>query len=333
MPQQVPVEELWNRRIAPQLGLSTSAAIESVPEGYGTQVYFVGSEEGKFVLRLYPSRSVSRMRNYLEANRHFRKIGLPAPETIGEGREGETAWILERKLEGQSFKDLAGDSEATQKAATALAQLHSHERNRYGEVETWGGFRLTLRWRQRFMERWSKITRLFPELKSVGPTVETWFQSWTDSFSPSRYQLLHGDFHPGNLCLLPNGEVAFLDLRTPRFGFGHLELLEAVHHFTGEDPDGWTPFLDPYLENRDDETRNLYAEYGPSLHAVFHLRHADRLADLAIGDRGNAEDRRRWERNAIDSWGRFAEIAGIASPEVAVERETAFPTRGMETVA
>lgn len=332
MPRPVPVEELWSQRIAPQLGLSLHASIERVPEGYGTQVYFAVSEEGSFVLRHYPLRSLSRMRNYLEANRYFTQIGFHVPETVGEGREPEFAWILERKLEGISFRETAVAIDSTKKAGAALARLHSHERNRYGEVATWGGFRLTLRWRQRFWERWSKVTRLFPELKAVGSDVETWFLEWTDSFSPYRYQLLHGDYHPGNLSLLPTGEVAFLDLRTPRFGFGLLELLEAVHHFTGEDPDRWNPFLDAYLEIRDEETRGLYAEFGSSLHAVFHLRHADRFADLAIGDRGDCDDRRRWERNAIDSWLRFAEIAGISPPPVEVERESAFPSRASEPV-
>lgn len=222
MPEKVPVEELWNKGVAPQVGLSPNALIHEVPTRLGAETYSVESSEELFILRWYAPRSYSRMRKYLEAAAYYKRIGFRTPEIIGQGKGREGTWLLERQLAGRSFRELVGDPAATRSAAATLARLHSHERNRYGEVETWGGFRLPLRWRQRFMERWSKVIRLFPELRPVGGAVETWFQTWTDSFSPSRYQLLHGDFHPGNLCLLCGLETAFQEFRLPRFGFGLL---------------------------------------------------------------------------------------------------------------
>ena len=205
--------------------------------------------------------------------------------------------------------------------------LHSHERRRYGKVGSWGGRRLSARWRQRFQERWGKITALFPELRSVEQDVEKWFCDWTDAFTPPRYQLLHGDYHPGNLILCDEGEVAFLDFRSPRYGSGLMEMIEAAHHFTGEEPRDWETFVPQYLEARDRATRDLFDHFATSLHAVFHLRHADRFADLAVGRKGTLEDHRRWERNALDSWQRFCHLAGIVPPMIKGDTETAFPSR------
>ena len=93
-------------------------------------------------------------------------------------------WLLEKRVVGQSFRGLLEESCHFQKAAETLALLHGHERRRYGKVGTWGGRRLSVRWRQRFQERWAKITGLFPELADVGHDVEKWFHNWADAFTP-----------------------------------------------------------------------------------------------------------------------------------------------------
>jgi len=267
------------------------------------------------------------MKNYLSANSVFTEIGMTVPEVIGHGRSEDALWLLESRVEGTIFRDLLPDVASSEKAASSLARLHGHERRRYGDYRSWGGFRLTLRWRQRLRERWNKVIRLIPELECVTEDVRTWFEEWADSYSPRLYQLLHGDYHPGNLALTLDGGVAFLDLRTPKFGFGILEMIEAAHHFQGEEPADWEPFSSAYLGCRDEETRYLFKRFGSSLHAVFHLRHADRFSDLAVGDRGELEDRRRWERNAYDSFLRFCSITGIIPPAVDLEPESAFPSR------
>jgi aminoglycoside phosphotransferase (APT) family kinase protein len=318
---------LWETEIAPKTGLSGNPAISETADGITTEVHFVSVPEGEFVLRLYGPESSSRLKGYLEAHKVFTEIGAHVPERIGCGDYKEGSWLVERKIGGAPFRTLFGNSEALKKAAQALAFLHGHERRRYGKVGAWGGKRLSVRWRQRFEERWSKIIGLFPEIHSAMPDVEAWFQDWASAFAPGRYQLLHGDFHPGNLALEEDGTVALLDFRSPKYGFGLVEMIEAAHHFTGEDPRDWEPFVSPYLAARDEAARGQFSHFATALHAVFHLRHADRFADLAVGKRGMIEDHRRWERNALDSWLRFCDLAGILSPAVSGIRETAFPSR------
>ena len=322
------LSEFWEQRMAPTLRLPTVCSFTDKPEGFGTEVHFVDTPEGCFVLRLYPTDSHARLRGYLSANRVFTRIGALVPAILGTGRAEDLLWLVEKRVEGRTFRDLLGSTEDLARAAKALAEIHRNERSRYGEAGTWGGFRLTLRWRQRLPERWGKIVRLFPELGSVTEEVERWLYAWTDSFPSVRYQLLHGDYHPGNIALTQEDRVALLDLRTPRYGMGLLELVEALHHFTGEDPENWVPFLSGYLRERGEETRTQFEAHSVSLHAVFHLRHADRFAGLAVGHRGGREDRRCWERNAYDSWLRFCTLTGIASPDIEAIPESAFQPCG-----
>ena len=266
------------------------------------------------------------MRSHRRANRVLSRLDVVVPRIIGWGRVGECHWLVETHIGGTPFSDLLENPKAIEQAALTLAGIHRHERRRYGELGTWGGMRLALRWRQRFRERWSKIVRLFPELKVVTGEVEEWFSTWADSFSPRRYQLLHGDFRPENLIQTREGRIALLNFRTPRFGFGFLETIEAAHHLTGEETSDWKPFLAPYLKEGGPQTQDLYAKWGESLHAVFHLRHADRSAGLAFGDKGQAVTRRKMERHAFDSWKRFCRLTGVSFPPMDVPAETAFPS-------
>lgn len=323
------IQELWSGQLAPKLHLSREALFESVSDGITTDVHFISLPEGRFVLRFYPPDSASRLNGYRSARKVFEGLGFRVPAEVGCGEVAEGSWLLEERIVGASFRDLLGDGNAVSKAAQSLAGLHSNENRRYGEVGGLGGRRLSLRWSQRFPERWRKIEKLFPELRPVAPEVEAWFQGWADAYSPSAYQLLHGDYHPGNLAVTEQGEITFLDLRSPKYGFGLVEAVEAAHHFTGEQPADWEPFLGPYLSARDSGTRDLYAHFATALHAVFHLRHADRFSDLAVGRRGTLTDHRRWERNALDSWLRFCDLAGIVSPRVEGTPESAFPPRGL----
>jgi aminoglycoside phosphotransferase (APT) family kinase protein len=318
-------DEFWRTEVAPALNLSPEVSLTEPDQGFATRVYFVQLPDGnQFSLRLYPRRNSPRMKNYLQANRFLSELGHRVPRIQGTGQTSRRSWVLEERIPGESFRDLLDSPEAVGKAAAALARLHSTQRNRYGEVTSWGGFRLNLRWRQRFAERWAKVTRLFPEAKTLTEQVSRWFADWADHFEPGSYQLLHGDYHPGNLCLTRKGEVAFFDLRTPRFGLGLLELIEAAHHFCGEEATDWQPFVSVYLRDTGSEVRERFEKQGVDLHAVFHLRHADRFADLAIGQRGEIGDRRRWERNAWDSLARFLQFAGLETPPTEVCRESAF---------
>ncbi len=318
---------LWQTAIAPQLGLSPQATITPADHGITSEVSFVSVPQGEFVVRWYPATDPSRLKSYLEAHEVLGNLGFHVPKLVSKGSTTQGTWLLEKRVAGKSFRELLEDSTHLQAAAETLARLHGHERRRYGKVGSWGGRRLSVRWRQRFQERWSKITGLFPELLTSGRDVEKWFHDWADAFTPKNYQLLHGDYHPGNLVLSGKGEVVLLDFRSPRYGFGLVEMIEAAHHFTGEEPRDWSPFVLPYLAARDQATRDLYDHFATSLHAVFHLRHADRFADLAVGRRGTFEDRRRWIRNALDSWQRFCVLAGVVTPVIRGEVETAFPSR------
>jgi hypothetical protein len=320
-------QEIWRTGVAPALHLSTDASFSIAPGEAGAEGVFVHTAEGDFVLRVYRRGGSSRSRNHRRANRAFSHLHVVVPRIMGWGKKGDCYWLVESRIEGTPYRELLDCPEAIELAAATLAEIHRHERRRYGEIGTWGGVRLTLRWRQRFLERWSKIVRLFPELKPVTGEVERWFSDWADSFSPRRYQLLHGDYRPENLIQTREGRVALFGFRTPRFGVGLLETIEAAHHLGGEEPSDWEPFLASYLRERDARTRDLYAKCGRSLHAVFHLRHADRTAGLAFGDSGTAETRRTMERHAFDSWTRFCNLAGITSPSVDIRSETAFPLR------
>lgn len=318
---------LWQTAIAPQLGLSCEAAVTPANHGITSEVSFVSVNEGEFVVRWYPVEDPSRLKSDLEAYEFLRSLGFHVPESVGKGSTPLGTWLLEKRVAGRSFRELLEDSGHLQMAAETLARLHEHERRRYGRSNSWGGRRLSVRWRQRFHERWSKITGLFPELEAVVQDVERWFHTWADAFAPRNYQLLHGDYHPGNLVLSEEGEVVLLDFRSPRYGFGLVEMIEAAHHFTGEEPRDWSPFVLTYLAARDQATRDLYDHFATSLHAVFHLRHADRFADLAVGRKGTFEDHRCWERNALDSWQRFCTLAGVVTPVIKGAVETAFPSR------
>lgn len=279
------------------------------------------------VVRWYSSDEPSRLKSYLDACEVFSALKLPIPERIGQGSTSEGTWILEKKVEGESFRDLSGNHDADSHAARALALLHGHEAQRYGKVGSWGGRYLSVRWKQRFHERWLKIQNLFPELEESEEAVTLWFQDWCDAFSPPRYQLLHGDYHPGNLILTREKQVVFLDFRSPRYGFGLIELMEAAHSFCGEEQADWDGFVKVYLAYRDARTQDLYAHFLTSIHAVFHLRQADRFSDLAVGHKGAHDDHRRWVRNALDSWQRFCSLAGIVSPLVERSCDSAFPSR------
>lgn len=327
------LEPLWRDHVAPRANLSPEAAFQPAPEGITSEVHFVTVQEGEFVLRFYPPDSSARLAGYRSAHRVFSGLGFRVPSEVARGEIPEGAWFLEERVLGTSLRALAGDRSALRAAALTLARLHSNENIRYGDVGGLGGRRLSLRWSHRFRERWGKIERLFPELNAIASDVEAWFLDWADAFAPRRYQLLHGDYHPGNLMLSKEGEIAFLDLRSPRHGFGLMEAVEAAHHFTGEQPADWEPFLAPYLSARDPETRSLHDHFATALHAVFHLRHADRFADLAVGLRGTLEDRRRWERNALDSWLRFCDLAGVVAPRIEGNPESAFPSRGSGNVS
>lgn len=318
---------LWRETIAPELGLPVSVEFAKKSQGISTDVHFVHSGEGDFVLRFYPASAASRMRGYRDAHDYLLKLGLRVAEPVGQGNGPEgCTWIVERRAAGPDIKESIRNPQFLKRAAQTLARLHSNQRPRYGDIGQVGGKRLSLRWRQRFPERWRKVTALFPELIPITSTVETWFIDWTDRFAPSQYQLLHGDYHPGNLALDENGEIVLLDLRSPRYGFGLAELIESAHHFTGEEPSDWKPFSSAYVESIDASSKALFSQHQGDLHAVFHLRHADRFAGLAVGTRGDVDDHRRWERNAFDNWLRFATIAGIESPPIACERESPFPS-------
>jgi len=327
MSQLDSLDQLWKTSIAPQLGFNPEAVMTPTNHGITSEVAFFSIPEGEFVVRWYPAEDPSRLKSYQEAHQVLHSLGFNVPESVSKGSTRDGTWLLEKRVKGKSFRELLEDSETVRKAAETLARLHGHERRRYGKVGSWGGRRLSVRWRQRFHERWSKITALFPELHAVEKEVEKWFHNWADAFTPKTYQLLHGDYHPGNLVLSNEGEVVLLDFRSPRFGFGLVEMIEAAHHFTGEEPRDWSPFVLTYLAARDQTTRNLYDHFATSLHAVFHLRHADRFADLAVGRRGTFEDHRRWVRNALDSWQRFCILAGVVTPIIRGEVETAFPSR------
>ncbi|MCA9447413.1 MAG: aminoglycoside phosphotransferase family protein, partial [Candidatus Omnitrophica bacterium] len=327
------VRALWSDRIAPRTGLPKDAALNPIEDGYSTEVYRVELQDDQRILRIYPKKSLPRLNGYLSANRIFQSKGLRVPELEASETTGEFAWVLEERIEGTSLKQLLDEPEALREAAETLAELHRHTRNRYGEYSGWGGFRLTLRWRQRFPERWSKVTRLYPELEEATDRVLSWYRDWANSYSPRRYQLLHNDYHPGNVILTPEGRIALLDLRSPRFGLGLMELIEAAHHFMGEEPSDWPPFLDPYLESADSENGAAYEKYGEGCHAVFHLRQADRFANLALGTRGNVEDRREWEKNALDSWDRFCRISGVVGPILGLTKVSAFNSPRFQTKA
>jgi len=326
------LNSLWSDHIAPAVGLSKDAVFKSPTEGFSTQVVFVHLPEGDYALRLYSRDQSSRHQGYAAAKKVLASVGASVPRTIKAGQADGTSWLLEENVLGHSFRDLLGDATHLSQAAQALAFIHSNERKRYGKTDERGGRRLSQRWKLRFQERWNKIIRLFPELDHAQDKVRPWFEKWADSYLPSSYQLLHGDYHPLNLKLTEEGKVVLLDARSPRYGFGLLEAIEAAHHFTGEEQENWSPFLDVYLECRDHGARDTYKTYRDSLHAVFHLRHADRFADLAVGGRGTIQNRRGWERNAIDSWMRFCALAGIESPTVDLDRESPFPSRRLEAV-
>lgn len=320
------VEKLWVESISPKVSFPANAEISPIQEGYSTEVYQVSHQERQKVLRIYPARSKSRFAGYLEANRVFSDFGMRVPKVESVGADREISWVFEERIEGTSYRRLGGEVEALAKAAKTLVILHSHTRNRYGEVRGWGGFRLTLRWRQRFPERWRKVIRLFPELAETTEAVQEWYRDWSDSYSPKVYQLLHNDYHPGNLILTSEGEVALLDLRSPRYGLGLMELVEACHSFTGEEVSDWSPFLVPYTERGGVDFKDTFSKYHEGCHAVFHLRQADRFADLALGERGTILDRRRWEENALDSWERFRRISGLLGPVLHLPISSAFRT-------
>lgn len=319
--------DLWKTSISPQLRLEPDVDIHPVEHRLSSEVFQAESGGKSLILRWYPAEEPSRLKSYLEASDVFSDLGLRIPERIGEGSTPQGTWILEKKVEGKSFRDLPGNFEAHSQAAKALALLHSHESRRYGKAGAWKGRYLSVRWKQRFHERWLKIRNLFPELVDAEAETAHWFQDWCDAFAPSRYQLLHGDYHPGNLILGQDGQVVFLDFRSPRYGFGLVEMVEAAHFFCGEEPGDWNSFVPVYLEHRDKNTRDLDAHFATSIHAVFHLRQADRFSDLAVGRKGTRQDHRRWVSNALDSWQRFCDLAGIVSPLIEGSSETAFPCR------
>lgn len=319
-----PVDTLWRDRVAPACGLPQPLSLFPIPEGYSTEVYEVDLGEVRKILRVYPDRAKSRLEGYLLAHRTLSGLGIRVPSLDRWEFGRDRHWLLEEKIEGTGLKHLLSDPSAVAIAARTLAALHSNTRHRYGEVNGWGGFRLTLRWRQRLPERWAKLTRLIPELEEVGAKVEAWFRDWSETYSPRTYNLLHNDFHPGNVILTPDGEAALLDLRSPRYGLGLMELIEAAHHFTGEERTHWAPFTEPYFAHQSGVPKEDFEKFGDSCHAVFHLRQADRYANLALGTRGTIHDRRNWERNAADSWARFCRISGVVGPVLHLPESSAF---------
>jgi aminoglycoside phosphotransferase (APT) family kinase protein len=260
------------------------------------------------------------MKGYLDAAKVFNDFGLSVPHLVANGNDKTTGWILEEFVEGSPVRELPKSAENLETIAFALASLHSHQQCRYGRVGgfrgPWaGGWRLGQRWKRRLPGRWQKILRLFPELVECEENVFNWFETWADQFDPPAYQLLHGDIHPGNLILRNDRQVVFLDARSPRYGFGLVELIEAAHHFLGEEPDDWVELVDPYLAQIPKPISCFYQEQHKGIHAVFHLRHADRFASLALSiERGTTQNHRCWEENAWDSWLCYCELAQISSP-------------------
>ncbi len=318
------VEELWANSIAPEASFPPEARLSPIQDGYSTEVYQVSLEGQSRVLRIYPTSSKPRLTGYLQANQVLSRFGMRVPKIERWGMANDTSWVLEEHIIGVGYRNLLEDVDAIGKASETLAALHSHTRNRYGEVGGWGGFRLTLRWRQRFSERWRKVTRLYPELGSVTDRVLAWYRDWSESYSPQVYQLLHNDFHPGNLILTEEGDVALLDLRSPRYGLGLMELIEASHYFRGEEPSEWSLFLCPYMRCMPSGIEDSYEKYSEGCHAIFHLRQTDRFANLALGRRGTFLNRRIWEENALDSWKRFCKITGVVSPNLDLPHRSAF---------
>lgn len=323
------VRRLWESGIAPQLGLAGQYEIHRATGGVTSMGFRVHSADSSWFLRVVPVADRRRLKKYIRNGTILRRLGFSTPVPVGHGCWENWCWVAEGLVPGTPLVNRVGNASGIERVVETLVRLHTHQRRWAGDRFHWGPWNLPRVWVRDYPRSWRRLAGVFPELERVHSEVFDWVKQLPSQFRPTRYQLLHGDFHSGNLIETPTGELVLLDYSTPRYGIGYLEALWFAHNHFGDDDELQRAFLERYLSTISPAVDAEVTRAGPILHAWFHLRQADRNADLAMGrgGRGSAEQREHWKRVAWDMWLRYCDLAGITSPLSDAVGESPFPLR------
>src|SRR3990172_155324 len=113
------IASLWQTEIAPQLRLSSEAEVTTADSGITSEVAIVSLPEGRFVVGWYSSEDPSRVGSYLEAQEVLSDLGFRIPEPVAKGSCEKGTWLLEKHVNGRSFRELLDNSDHVRKASDA----------------------------------------------------------------------------------------------------------------------------------------------------------------------------------------------------------------------
>jgi aminoglycoside phosphotransferase (APT) family kinase protein len=202
-------------------------SVEPIPEGHSGFTYFVGAEDGDYVLRLPPpgariaaTADVMRQGRIMSA---LHAAGLPVPavavicsDPVVDGRP----FVLMERVEGVRIETAGAHASSRDLTASAVEVLKRMQRLPLDKTGIGDEDAVPLRVE---MMRWAMLMQRAPEeLTSRAGELGGLLAAGV----PAERQptLVHGDYHPGNMLFRRRDVVAVLDWEIAEIGQPLLDL-------------------------------------------------------------------------------------------------------------
>jgi len=237
------------------------ADVRELTEGWSLEekLILTGRNGSRYLLRLCPSEKLPSQKGQYELINRHHAMGLPVPEALGYGlcRDGGASYLLLTYLPGEPLEALLPSLPESRQYALGLEagdiQRRMHTLPAGPDAPDWDA-----RIRRKYVRNTSQLAACgipFPHEESFRAAVERALP-----LLPSRPQCFqHGDYHPGNFLLTPEGRLAVIDYNrwdqgdpweeycrfpleravSPVFARGHLD----AYFPDGAPPDFWMLFI------------------------------------------------------------------------------------------
>jgi len=225
-------------------------------------------ENGNRILTIPRHKRVQSYRTRVEANRLFSYHGLPTPPILeyDSGTEEVPEYLVVGKMTGEhpvlAKKTQKERDKIHSSAGETLRRIHNINIAGFGrldfqmtgENQTWLDFTDEF-----FDESIGRVKKTEELYDTFGKKLETEYANGREAIGKStRGQLLHADFHMGNL-LFSNGIVsAVLDLDLISSGDGNWDTGHYCRTFNFDRKSGVKSFREGYGNEYDEEMERLY---------------------------------------------------------------------------
>ncbi len=315
--------------LAGELGTRLGLSEYKVRSGHYLHVIGRGAH-GKLFVSFFPGSQRERAGRIVASQQLLRDAGVDTPEVLDSDagvQDPELAWVALRWHEGRNAR--LRDVPAARKALAQLARIHGIDR----EAQLQAGNRdivetLPVGPDLRAQPDWvgwltGTLAKAGVELprKDVA-RVREFLQVGVDSMGASMpappIVLLHGDYHPANLRLTPEGRLLILDLEGSSFGAFPVDLARALLKFRYKvgarqldglrleqllDDPRLAELQEAYLEEAPEEARKFWVGHGRTALFVGYLAMVARRAKAALNPRRyGARKGRQSLRQALRRW-------------------------------